>query len=104
MLAGELSVPVIVLSQLTKDVLKEGRPPTLGDLRGSGAIGQDADVVIFLYEDKDKKHSVAIGKCRKGMTGKIRGIEFEKNYSRFKDIDTRYTDFEDCHNPGYFQD
>lgn len=94
LLAFSLKIPVVLLSQLTKDVLKEGRAPTLGDLRGSGAIGQDADVVIFLYDDKDNSHSISIGKCRKGQTGKLRGIEFEKKYSRFKNIETRYADME----------
>jgi replicative DNA helicase len=99
LLAGELNIPIICLSQLTKDVLKEGRAPTLGDLRGSGAIGQDADVVIFLYEDKNNNNAILIGKGRKGPTGKLSGIYFNKNYSRFENIETRYGD---CQNPDYF--
>lgn len=99
-LAFGLNVPVILLSQLTKDVLKEGRAPTLGDLRGSGAIGQDADVVIFLYETESsgiKTHHVETAKVRKGAIGHIGDLQFNKQASRFDSIDV-------IHNTEYFQD
>lgn len=89
LLAGELKTPIILLSQLTKDVMKEGRAPTLGDIRGSGAIVQDADVVIFLY-DEDEKTVLNVAKGRKGTLGTVTGIDFQKNYSRFVDIDDRH--------------
>ena len=85
LLAKELKKPIVLLSQLTKDVLKDNRKPTLGDLRGSGAIGQDADVVIFLFENKELETQLTIAKGRKGGLGDIDGISFEKNFSRFVD-------------------
>lgn len=93
LLASELNIPIIVLSQLTKDKLKENRAPTLGDLRGSGAWGQDADVVIFCYNLKKNEvmsHHVAVGKGRKIKIGKVHNIEFEKEYSNFKSLTHRY--------------
>lgn len=97
-LAFNLNIPVVLLSQLTKDVIKEDRAPTLGDLRGSGAIGQDADIVIFLYEENNE-HSLSIGKSRKGKIGKVGGLTFNKISSRFDSIDYRH-----AANPEYFQD
>lgn len=98
-LAFNLNIPVVLLSQLTKDVLKEGREPTLGDLRGSGAIGQDADSVIFLYE-KDSDHYLTIAKLRKGQIGRVRNLVFNKVSSRFDSIDTDHDDS----STRYFQD
>jgi replicative DNA helicase len=97
-LAFNLNIPVVLLSQLTKDVLKEGREPTLGDLRGSGAIGQDADSVVFLYE-KDADHYLTIGKLRKGRIGRVANLKFNKASSRFDSIDLIH-----AVNPEYFQD
>lgn len=54
-LSFELEIPVVVLCQLSRSVEKEGRDPQLSDLRDSGAIEQDANKVIFLYVDGDKK-------------------------------------------------
>jgi len=79
-LARELNLPILALSQLNRAV--ENRSPAipkLSDLRDSGAIEQDADVVLFIYrEDKDKRDSekkniaeIIIAKHRNGPTGKI---------------------------------
>lgn len=77
-LARELKIPVLAISQLNRSVEARGtRKPQLADLRESGAIEQDADVVMFLYmEDPEKRESVTldIQKHRNGPTGEIQLI------------------------------
>ena len=92
-LARELDVPIIALSQLSRGV--EQRPdkrPMLSDLRDSGAIEQDADIVMFIYrdeyynrEDVDNKGKaeVIIAKHRNGYVGKI-DLLFQANITKFK--------------------
>ncbi len=91
-LAKELKVPVMVLSQLNRESEKEKRQPKLSDLRESGAIEQDADVVLLLARPKDAgdEHSVAadsadliIAKQRNGPVGDIK-LTFRKEYTRFE--------------------
>ncbi|MDR1122480.1 MAG: replicative DNA helicase [Endomicrobium sp.] len=95
-LAKDLDIPIIVLSQLsrrTEDRIRKDSRPQLSDLRDSGAIEQDADVVAMLYregyynrEDPDlqKKATLIIGKQRNGPTGDINLI-FEGEYTKFSD-------------------
>ena len=85
LLARELKIVVIALSQLNKDSIREGRAPNLSDLRGSLSFGADADKVIFLYSIPDEEHEgegethCAVGKNRKGQTGKVEGFRYIKN-------------------------
>ncbi len=95
-LARELSIPVIALSQLSRAVETRGRDrrPILSDLRESGAIEQDADVVIFLYRDelynphsdKEGLAEIIIQKQRNGPTGTIE-LKFFKEFTRFENYE-----------------
>jgi len=99
-LAKELSIPVLALSQLSRQVEQRGgeRRPQLSDLRESGAIEQDADVVMFVYRAErydittdragNPLHNVAeviVGKQRNGPTGTAR-LTFLKDYARFENM------------------
>ena len=89
-LAKELSIPVLALSQLSRAVESRGgdRRPMLSDLRESGAIEQDADLVLFLYRPEfyfPDDPELIIGKQRNGPTGSVR-LTFEKQYTRFRSL------------------
>ena len=113
-LAKELGVPVLALSQLSRAVeQRDDKKPQLADLRESGSIEQDADVVMFVYREAyylerkeptlgsiehaewqqkmDEISSLAeimIGKQRHGPTGNVK-VEFEAMYTKFKDLENR---------------
>lgn len=93
-LARELNVPVVAVSQLSRAVeQREERRPRLSDLRESGAIEQDADLVIFIYREeyyrpKTEKKGIAeiiISKQRNGPTGKVE-LTFIKEYAKFENL------------------
>jgi replicative DNA helicase len=100
-LAKELNVPVIALSQLSRapEQRTTDQRPRLSDLRESGAIEQDADLVLFLYKEKpseDRKPEtsastveVIVGKNRNGPTDKIL-LTWLGNFMRFEDFDPRF--------------
>lgn len=99
-LARELDVPVIALSQLSRAVEARGGRPRLSDLRDSGSIEQDADVVMFIhredkYNDNSEKPNIAeimIEKHRNGPTGKIE-LYFDDKKTTFLSVEK--SDFED---------
>lgn len=98
-LARELRIPIIALSQLSRGVeSREDQKPKLSDLRESGSIEQDADVVMFIYrEDFAKKNAektgianIIIAKHRNGPIGEIE-LYFKQEYTSFQDMDTQHS-------------
>ena len=100
--AKELNVPIIVLSQLSRSVesrAENGHRPMLSDLRDSGAIEQDADIVLFLYnpekyndvaqEDEPGTVELIIAKHRNGSTGKVK-LRWIGEYTTFVNPDERF--------------
>ena len=92
-LAKEINVPVVALSQLSRAVeQRQDKTPQLSDLRESGAIEQDADVVIFLYrphvydsEQDEGMAKIIVSKQRNGPTGKL-DATFIRQYARFENM------------------
>ena len=93
-LARELNVPVLALSQLSRAIESRGGRPRLSDLRDSGSIEQDADVVMFIhredkYKEADEKTNIAeilIEKHRNGETGKV-DLYFNEKKATFENMD-----------------
>jgi replicative DNA helicase len=104
-IAKELDVPIMALSQLNRSVeSREGKRPQLSDLRESGAIEQDADIVIFIHrpeyfgitEDESGNSllgvaEIIIAKHRNGATGDVH-LSFKKELAKFSDMETNVGD------------
>lgn len=99
-IARELNVPLIALSQLSRSVeSRSPQIPQLADLRESGSIEQDADVVAFIYREEyynpetDRKYitDILIKKHRNGPTGNVE-LYFDREKQRFRSLDTKHAD------------
>ncbi len=99
-MAKELQVPVVCLSQLSRaNEKRDDKRPMLSDLRESGAIEQDADIVLFLYRDDyyneaSEKRNIAeciVAKNRHGETGKVE-LKWLPEFTSFSTLETRYGD------------
>lgn len=93
MIAKEFSIPVLALSQLSRKVEERGGKPKLSDLRDSGSIEQDADIVVFLHAESDEEDAyggkpiqVMIEKHRNGSTGII-DMNFNSAQMTFLEVD-----------------
>ena len=100
LMAKDLQVPVITCAQLSRATeQRTDKTPQLSDLRDSGAIEQDADIVMFLYRDsyyendpsKENIASCVIAKNRHGSQGKA-DLGWYGQYTKFTDIDTEHTE------------
>jgi replicative DNA helicase len=101
-LAKELGVPVVALSQLSRgsEQRQGDKKPLLSDLRESGSIEQDADVVAFIHreeyydrenEDVKGKAEIIIAKQRNGPTGSVH-LAYRSDFTRFENLDTAHSD------------
>jgi replicative DNA helicase len=102
-IAKELDIPILALSQLNRSVeSREGKRPQLSDLRESGAIEQDADLVLFIHRpeyygitEDDSGNSllgvaeIIIAKHRNGATGDIH-LSFKKELAKFSDMENQF--------------
>ena len=114
-IAKEIDVPIVALSQLNRSVeSREGKRPQLSDLRESGAIEQDADMVMFIHrpeyygilldQDNNSLKGVAeiiVAKHRNGAVGEIH-LGFKATLARFSDLETSGEEhsFSELHKPG----
>jgi replicative DNA helicase len=101
-LAGELNIPVLVAAQLKREVdLRRDKHPELSDLRGSGDLEQDADVVLFIfrddYYDPDSERpgiaEIDVAKHRNGPTGRVE-LFFRRELTKFTDVYKRHVNLE----------
>lgn len=80
LLTLDLNIPIIALCQLNRNANE--REPSMADLRESGSLEQDADNIIFIYQENPENTILKLAKQRNGDTGKVK-VKFEKSISSF---------------------
>jgi replicative DNA helicase len=103
-MAKDMQIPIVALSQLNREIEKTSRRPQLSDLRESGAIEQDADVVLFIWREEARSKSfedagkaeLIIGKNRNGRSGKIIILNFHQQWCKFTSQTWRSETLEFC--------
>ena len=90
-IAKEFNIPIFIISQLSRQKRDESeREPVMSDLRGSGSIEQDADIIIFLHKNKENKYKIIVAKRRDGAIGFVPMLFFPE-IMRFGELDNQTT-------------
>ena len=96
LLAKSTGVPVVVVAQMNRDSVKRGGKPQISDLRESGALEQDADIILLIDrpaaidpDDRAGEADIIVGKNRRGRTGTVT-VASQLHYSRFANFANSY--------------
>lgn len=102
--AKNCEIPIVLLCQLSRDVAKEKRAPVMTDLRDSGSIEQDADIILMLHKVEPRKLEMWVRKNRQGQAGEVKiDIYINETYTNFSDDNVQDINFVDGFNQNSFE-